>query len=230
MRRLHPGPEASISIRDAYANPLGARSDAPWCGLSMVASIDGSTVVSGRSSELSSPNDSAVLRQLRAIADVIVVGAGTVRAEGYGPPSTQGQRVGVVTATGHVDTDTDLFRCGAGFIVTTTDSKVPDHVDVLRVGHGSVDFAQMLQRLDEVCDVPRVVQAEGGARLNGALLDADVLDEVNLTTSPQFAGGTGPRLTTGAPDGSTRYELAQLLVDDESFIYSRWRRHRSENS
>ena len=66
----------------------------------MVASIDGSTVVGGNSAGLSSPTDTAVLAQLRAIADVIVVGAGTVRDEGYGPPRKQGQRIGVVTRIG----------------------------------------------------------------------------------------------------------------------------------
>ena len=75
----------------------------------MVASIDGSTVVDQRSAALSSPTDSEVLHTLRELADVIIVGAATVRIEGYGPPHKPGQRVGVVSRTGNVDVSTRLF-------------------------------------------------------------------------------------------------------------------------
>ena len=71
-----------------------------------------------------------------------------------------------------------------------------------------------------------VVQAEGGAALNGALAQADVLDELNITTSPATVGGSGPRLTTRAADHTHRFELAQLAVDDEQFLYARWLRRR----
>lgn len=224
MRRLLPGPDREVTIEEAYADPLGAPSDRPWCGLCMVASIDGSTVVEGRSSALSSANDSAVLRRLRSIADVIIVGAGTVRAEAYGPPSFPGQRIGVVTARGHVDTDSELFRSGAGFVITTTRSTITGSVETLRAGESAVDFGEILRRLTEVCDSPRFVQAEGGALLNGSLLDAGVLDEINLTTSPVTVGGLGPRLMVGARDQDRRHELAQLVVDEQSFVYSRWKR------
>ena len=71
----------------------------PWVGICMVASLDGATVVEGRSGGLSNPQDAAVLARLREAADVIIVGAATVRQESYGPPRKAGQRIGVVTAT-----------------------------------------------------------------------------------------------------------------------------------
>ena len=71
-----------------------------------------------------------------------------------------------------------------------------------------------------------VVQAEGGAILNGALLDADVIDEINLTTSAAAVGGNGPRLASVAGDHRQRFDLAQLAIDDESFLYARWLRRR----
>ncbi len=144
IRRVFPD-SAATTIADSYAQPLGRRSDqcssAPWVGLCMVSSIDGSTVVGGKSSELSSTNDMAVLHGLRSIADVILVGAGTVRGEGYGPPRTPGQRVGVITGSGNVDTTLPLFTCGAGFIVTTDSTKVADGVDVIRAGGECVDLS-----------------------------------------------------------------------------------------
>jgi riboflavin biosynthesis pyrimidine reductase len=227
MRRLLPEPAEDLSVTDAYASPLGQRSDRPWLGLCMVASIDGSTVVDGTSAGLSSPTDSAVLWQLRAIADVIIVGAGTVRDEGYGPPRRAGQRIGVVTRSGQVDLSSALFTSGAGFLITTDDSTFDTGgVDVVRAGVGDVDFAAAIDALDALVPVCAVVQAEGGAMLNGALLDADVIDEINLTTSAAAVGGNGPRLASVAGDHRHRFDLAQLAIDDESFLYARWLRRR----
>jgi riboflavin biosynthesis pyrimidine reductase len=226
---------AETTIADSYASPLGAPTDRPWVGLCMVSSIDGSTVVDGRSTGLSSDNDIAVLHGLRSIADVIIVGAGTVRGEGYGPPHTQGQRVGVVTASGSIDLDIPLFTSGAGFIITTANAQLGtspgtvnsvEDVEIIRSGVDRVDLAAAIARLDEVHARPRFVQVEGGAHLNGAMLDADVFDEINLTTSPLCVGGSGPRLTTGATDLEQRFELAQMVIDDESFVFSRWLRRR----
>jgi hypothetical protein len=119
MRRLLPGPADDITVDDAYGTALGSRTDGPWVGLCMVASIDGSTAVDGASAKLSSPTDTAVLGRLRQLADVIVVGAGTVRDEGYGAPRKPGQRVGVVTQSGQLDFAGDLFGSGAGFVITS---------------------------------------------------------------------------------------------------------------
>ena len=227
-RRVFPD-SADTTIAQAYGAPLDAPLHRPWVGLCMVSSIDGSTVVDGRSTELSSANDLAVLLGLRRLADVIIVGAGTVRGEGYGPPDTPGQRVGVVTASGRVDTSLPLFTSGAGFLLTTDDADIhaaPGAVDVIRAGSGSVDLRAAVGRLDEIHPTPRFVQVEGGALLNGAVLDADLFDEINLTTSPLCVGGAGPRLTTGATDLARRFELAQMVIDEQSFVFSRWKRKR----
>ncbi len=225
MQRIHPTPGAT-SIEDAYAAPLGEHPDRPWVMLCMVSSIDGSTVVDGRSAGLSSTNDSAVLLHLRSLADVVLVGSGTARGEGYGPPSTPDQRIGVVTGSGRVDTTSELFTSGAGFVVTTETATIDGDVDVLRAGRTEIDLQLAVERIPELHPGATVVQAEGGATLNAALAGADVLDELNLTTSPAVVGGSGPRLTQTGDDHAHRYELAQVVVDDESFIYSRWRRRR----
>jgi len=221
-----------VSVPTAYAAPVAAQADSrPWVMLCMVASIDGSTVVGGVSGGLSSETDSAVLQQLRRLTDVMLVGAGTVRAEGYGPPPIPGQRIGVVTRSGNIDADSELFTSGAGFVITTerSDADFGD-LDVLRCGVDDVDLAQAIGRLGEV--IPPVegrnfiVQAEGGPALNAALFDADLIDEVDLTMSAQVSGGDSPRLTSGANDLSHRFVLEQLGVDDLSFLYTRWRRLR----
>jgi riboflavin biosynthesis pyrimidine reductase len=225
LRRVLPVADGPITIAEAYAAPLGQRIGRPWVGLSMVASLDGSTVVDGVSSGLSSDNDASVLQQLRSVAQVIIVGAGTVRGEGYGKPKTPGQRIGVVTRSGSVDTTGELFRSGAGFLITTEQAEIDaEGVDVLRAGVDEVDLRDALERLPDLCPGVDFVQAEGGATLNAALADADLFDELNVTTSPATVGGGGPRLFHGGTDHSHRYDLEQLVVDDESFLFSRWRR------
>jgi riboflavin biosynthesis pyrimidine reductase len=225
MRRLHPTPAIDVTVEEAYAAPLGPPTTRPWVGLTMVTSLDGSTVVAGRSGGLSNPNDSAVLSRLRALADVIVVGAGTVRAEGYGPPKKPGQRIGVVTATGHVDLTTDLFRSGSGFVITTEVTPIADdRVDVVRAGRDGVDLAAALAGVEELCRSVAVVQAEGGPSLNGALLEADLIDEIDVTTAPLVVAGEGPRLAKSPGAVNLRFELAQLLLDDDGFTFARWRR------
>ena len=232
VRRVFPEPAADVSVDALYADPprqrLGQR---PWLGVCMVASLDGSTVVAGRSGGLSNPNDVAVLATLRRVADAIIVGASTVRTERYGPPKKPGQRVGVVTSTGRVDPTTELFRGGAGFLIMPEDGPPaptgPDGpIDVVRAGRGRVDLPAALERLDGVIDTPTFIQAEGGPRLNGSLLDADCVDELNLTVSPVLAGGDGPRVTAGGSPSTAAFEIAHLAVDDRAFVYTRWLRRR----
>jgi riboflavin biosynthesis pyrimidine reductase len=186
----------------------------------MVSSLDGAIAVEGRSQGLSNPNDTQVLLTLRDIADVILVGAGTVRDEGYGPPRKDGQRVAVVTNSGRVDFASPLFTSGAGFLVCP--ENLPDMpVDTLRCGAQHVDLVQAVARLREKVPGVKLVQAEGGGMLNGALAAADLIDELNLTISPLLVGGPSPRLMAADPLHRD-YDLAHLLIDEQSFLFSRW--------
>lgn len=189
----------------------------PWIGVCMVASIDGSTVFAGKSAGLSSDADRDVLLTLRSSADLIIVGAGTVRTEGYGIPRKYGQRIGVVSRTGRVDLDTPLFTSGAGFLILPQDAP-PTSVDSVRAGVGELDLAAAIRALP---GDPAFVQAEGGPSLNGALAACDLIDEINLTTSPQMIGGAGPRVTSDAPPLSHRFHLVHLLEDD-GYLFSRY--------
>ncbi len=212
-------------MREAYDVERPAPGDRPWVGLCMVTSLDGSIAVDGTSGTLGNSNDLDVLLTLRDLADVLIVGAATARGEGYGPPRRPGQRIGVVTDRGNVDLDSELFSSGAGFVIANERTAVDDtRVDVLRAGRERVDIVEALTRLDEIVPGVRYVQAEGGATLNASLLDADLIDELDLTLSPHLVGGTGPRLTVGASESMHRFVLAHLLADDEGFVFSRWLR------
>ena len=125
---------------------------------------------------------------------MIIVGAGTVRDEGYGVPRKPGQRIGVVSRSGRLDYAGELFSSGAGFVISseTGATDVPAGIDVIRVGADDVDLAGVLGALAGLVGTADFVQVEGGAALNGAFFEADLIDEINLTTSPAAFGGPDP--------------------------------------
>lgn len=209
----------TVTLRECYDVPRPRPANRPWVALCMVAGLDGSTVVDRSSRGLSNPTDQKLLLTLRSFADIILVGASTVRAEGYGPPRLPGQRIAVVSRSGDFDFGLPLFTSGKALLVLPTDApEVP--VPSVRAGVGSVDIAAALAQIDA-----NVVQAEGGSTLNGLLAAADLIDELNLSISPNINGGSGPRVTTGAPELSHRMTLAHVLEDD-GYLFTRYVRAR----
>lgn len=211
------------------ADERARRADRPWVGVCMVTSLDGATTLDGRSAGLGGPTDTAVLGALRRQADVVLVGAGTVAIEGYGPPKQPGLRIGVVTARGTVDTSRELFRSGAGFLITTerTELAAADDVDVVRAGEDHIDFRRALAALDTVVERPVFVHAEGGPQLNAALVAADLIDELNLTWSPRVVAGMSDRWAAGGAEVTRDERVLTRLAIDDHFVFSRWRRRPS---
>lgn len=226
VRRIYPQPDTAVTVAEAYGvNRERHPSGRPWIGLCMVMSIDGSTVVKGNSQALSGPADLDVLVGLRQLADVIVVGASTIRQEGYGPPSKTGQKVGVVTRSGNLDLESELFRSGAGFLILPENTAIADtSVRCVRAGHGSVDLPAAMKQLEGT-----FVQLEGGPMLNAAMFAADLVDEINVTISPLIVGGGGPRLTEGAPELFMRHDIAHVIHDD-GFLFVRYIRRTQQLS
>lgn len=223
MQRLFPNPVATLSVDEAYGvarNRVSAPNGntRPTIGMCMVMSIDGSTVVDGNSRALGGPADLAVLLGLRKLADVIIVGASTVVVDDYGPPSKPGLRVGVVTRSATINTNTPLFTSGSGFLITTETATAPAGVECVRAGSTTVDLAQAVQQLQG-----NFAQLEGGPTLNAAMVEADLVDEINVTVSPNIVGGLGPRLTAGATDVLQRFSLAHVCEED-GFLFLRYTR------
>lgn len=224
--RILPGPPHPIEIADSLLRDRPRQGRRPWVNLCMVSSLDGSIVVDGDSGSLGNANDTGVLHGLRKLADAVLVGAGTVRAEGYHEPSKSGQRVAVVTASGNVDLSRPLFTSGAGLLVTTEHTELgPDidpDIEVIRAGHDDVDLAGALAELAARWPHIAHVQAEGGPALNGSLLGLDLIDELDLTISPMLVGGGGARLITRAPETIRGMQLEQLVADEGGYLFGRW--------
>jgi riboflavin biosynthesis pyrimidine reductase len=212
---LLPEPQPEVDPATAYADPRrGRHHDRPWVLVNMISSIDGAASIQGVSGGLGGPGDRAIFTVLRDLADVILVGAETVRAERYGPPRKPGQQVAVVSRRADLDLRTPLFESGAGFLVLPEDG--PDvSVRSQRAGRGSVDIVAVLQQLEA-----DVVLAEGGPSMNGILLASGLIDELCVTIAPVLAGGDAPRIVRGAA-APTQLQLAHLLEED-GYLFARF--------
>jgi riboflavin biosynthesis pyrimidine reductase len=220
-----------------YAYPADSGS-APgaWVRANMVASLDGAAVVDGQSAGLSSPGDRRVFWALRALADVIVVGAGTARAEGYHPTRTKepwaslGLRTGrpaapplaLVSQSLELDPATPLIADApddARTIIITCESSPAGRraalaraADVIVAGEHSVDLAAAFAGLAD--RGLRHVLCEGGPRLLTDIVAGGLLDELCLTVSPLLAGVGPVRILAGALFPAHRLRLAHLLEED----------------
>ncbi len=238
MRQLFPTTVDDLD-HDALVAEYRYPADRPWLRANMVASLDGSAVKDGRSGGLGGSADKAAFDVLRGLADVVLVGAGTARAEGYramrpkapyaGQRAADGQRATAVLAlvSGSLDLDpgSDLFGGVERTVVVThagTDAdarhRLAEVADVVVAGERSVDIGAALDEL--AARGLRRMLCEGGPTLLSDVAAAGRLDELCLTLSPQLVGGDGTRITHG-PDLDTRWTLAHLLEED-GVLLSRW--------
>jgi riboflavin biosynthesis pyrimidine reductase len=216
MQRLFPAASANQfdSLAQAYATPASANT-APWVILSMVQSVDGSTSLSGVSGPLGSEADQDVFSTLRSRADVLLVGAGTVRAEGYRPLKRKGQRLAIVSGSGALPWDEPVYTHDQTVIVAPEDG--PDlPVRALRAGHGRVDLAKAITLL-----APTVVLLEGGSSLNAQMLSLGLVDELCVTTAPVTVLGQGARIAQSAQESIQSFRLTQVLEQD-GYLFSRY--------
>lgn len=208
-----------------------------WVRVNFVSSLDGSATLDGRSGGLSDAADKRVFALLRRVCDVVLVGAGTVRAEGYSGElgnAADGRwrvahgfaehpRLAVVTASAGLDPASPLFTDAPVRPIVVTSAAAPrertaalaEVADVITAGDGSVDLAGALDAL--ATDGLRRVHCEGGPHLLGSLAEVDALDELCLTLSPVLASGDGTRIAAGA---ATRLglHLARVLRSQDTLL------------
>ena len=245
MRQLFPadGPPGDAGtgrLAELYAYPPGGRS---WVRANMVASVDGAASVNGRSGGLSGRADRQIFGLLRSLADVILVGAGTARAERYGParpaailPELRAGRTAtppIAVISGRLDLDPGLKLLTAAppearTIVITSEqapqrqrAAIAGHADLLVAGTGHVDLKTALAGLADR-GYQRVL-TEGGPHLLGQLAVGGLLDELCLTVSPLLAGPGPGRIIDGGElvPGGLALTLGHVLAD-EGFLLCRY--------
>ncbi|WP_329455009.1 pyrimidine reductase family protein [Streptomyces sp. NBC_01497] len=232
-------------LADAYAYPERA-DGGPWLRGNMVATLDGAAQHEGRSGTISSAADMRVFGVLRALTDVVVVGAETVRLEGYRPARAReafaarraaaGQgaapAIAVVTASADLDFSLPLFTSPLAPTLVLTGAAAPSErlraaeragADVVVAGDGTgVDPARAVRMLGERGHTRLLT--EGGPRLLGQFVAAGVLDELCLTLAPLLAAGGAQRIAGGpGPEVPARFEPVSLLAED-GFLFCRYAR------
>lgn len=241
MRQLLPSPVDDLQI-DALAE-LFAYPAQGGVRANMVSSLDGAVAVNGRSAPISGPPDTFMFGFLRALADIVVVGAGTVRTEGYGPGKARetfthlrqeaGQLdapvIAVVTRSANLDPTSDLFTAARHRSLVITCSSAPadrraalgEVADVLVTGDDTVDlksaFAQLTER-----HLHRIL-CEGGPHLLADITAAGLLDELALAVSPLIAGGDASRIMTGQQPILQGMNI-RALMEDEDFLFGLYSR------
>lgn len=218
----------------AYA-PVAAAS----VRVNMVASLNGSaTGADGTSNSLTNRLDRRILGVIRELSDVVLVGAASVRLEGYVVPSKAA--LAVLTTTGDLRgnrfrdremTQPILVLCPRSRLARVQDS--PDVQGATVVGIDD-DAAPGEARAEALLAALRDrgfahIVCEGGPRLAGSLFAADLVDEFCLTTSPRITLGERELLGPGGA-GSTDFSLRQLLLEDSGTSYARWARERATRS
>ncbi|MFE4592069.1 pyrimidine reductase family protein [Streptomyces laurentii] len=233
-------------LADAYAYPDPLPEGASWLRANMVSSLDGAGQHDGRSQPLSSDADMRVFGTLRALADVVIVGAETVRQEGYRPARAReafaerraaaGQGpapvIAVVTASMELDFSLPLFTEPlVPTLVLTGAAASPERraeaeragVEVVIAGDGLV-----VQPLEVVAALAerglRRQLTEGGPTLLGQFVAAGVIDEMCLTLSPTMTAGGAQRIAGGPVIAvPQRFAVASVLEQD-GFLFTRYRR------
>lgn len=217
----------------------------PWVLANMVTTLDGATAIGGVSKPLGGPADKAVFSAIRAVADVVLVGATTVIEEQYRPPRpsdrviasrrAQGRTdrlvIAVVTSSLSLPPDLPLFDDPSyrPLILTVATApreprvaleSVAEIIDVTAAADGRVHLLSALVELHRRGH--RQVLSEGGPSLNGQLAAADLIDEWNLTLSPILASGASDRPARG-PDvvDPQRMTLTRLWQGD-GLLFGRW--------
>jgi 5-amino-6-(5-phosphoribosylamino)uracil reductase len=223
-----------------------AHPDRPWLLVNMVASLDGAITIDERSGGLGGEADRAMFFALRHVADVILVGAGTARAEDYGPARAtdevrrtrreRGQaevpRLALVTRSLDLAPDARVFAdpINRPYVITHEGASaervaaLSEVADVVQLGATEVDLVAAVQRLH--ADGASVITCEGGPTLNGDLIAHDLIDEWCLTVAPLLVAGDAGRGSRGPLPDARRYVLARLLEADGDLL-GRWVRDRA---
>ncbi|WP_067457910.1 pyrimidine reductase family protein [Actinomadura macra] len=235
MRNLAPT-DLPVDLAERYAYPA----QGSYLRANMIASLDGAAQRDGRSGGLGNASDRSLFLLLRALADVVIVGAGTVRAEGYGPvrpgEGWDGLRGGrppapplaIVSRTLDLDFDAPVFtEAAARTIVLTPAVADParlrmarERAEVIVAGDVSLDFSAAVGEL-EARGFARML-CEGGPAILAGLVEAGLLDELCLTLSPQILGGRPTRILNGPPlPVPPDMALVHALQDDD-FLFLRY--------
>jgi len=237
------GPDDDERLAAYYSYPDGL--SRPYVRANMISSLDGGATDDGSSGGLAGLLDRAIFARMRQEADVILVGASTVRIENYsGAQMSLAQRqdrqargqsevppIAVLTHRAEFEHDAKLF----------TRTEVPPLILTSRdTASGAAHrFGTQAEVIDASGDQPdrvdpatvlevlgrrglRRVLTEGGPSLLSLLIEQNLLDELCVTIAPILVGGAARRIAAGVGEAHTRMRRSHLLTDAEGYLYARY--------
>jgi riboflavin biosynthesis pyrimidine reductase len=247
VRVLEPGQALTDPMAPYLAVDRDRRRHECWVTGHMVAGLDGTAAIGGRVGALSTAPDQELFRRMRQIADVVMVGAETVRREGYGPVRLDEQArdarvargqapvppVAVVSRSLDLDWGAPVFAEaaeGARTCVVTCEAADLERraqaarvADVVVAGEEGVEPAAAMAAL--AARGHRVVLCEGGPRWLGQLVAADRLDELCLSVAPVIGGDPLPVCVNPPGAGLAAFALRGTMVDGDTLFLRYERAH-----
>lgn len=215
-------PPSRDDLAFLYAYPDVQR---PWIRSNFVSTLDGAAHASdGKSGSLGGDIDAQAFGVMRTLADVVVVGAGTARDEGYRPAD-----IPLALVSRSLDIPSGLL-VDHQVVITTADADpqrldaLRGQVDVIAEGVGEIDWPAVIEHFTRRGWLH--ILCEGGPSLHGTLVELDLIDEVCLTVAPVLAAGDAPRIahSGGAHD---RPMTLGHCVQVGDVVLTRWVRDRS---
>ena len=237
-RTANPGEELDLEgLAAAYAVPGGS-----WLRCNMVTTLDGAANgPDNRSGSINTEADHVVFELLRALSDAVIVGAGTIRVEGYSAIAVSPELRPIRERAGLADALPLITVSRAGFLPPTlsgaphgdvllaTSASAPGITaarsvlgddQVLVCGEDDVDLGDLLGQL-HARGWTRLL-TEGGPRLTASFLASGLLDELCFTIAPRLVGGDHPRpVGSDAAPLDLDLELA-VLVEEAGTLMGRW--------
>jgi len=233
VTRVFPGSPLTVDLEETGARAqiveLYRPSREPFVRINLISSVSGSAGgTDGTSETLSNPVDRTILGVIREHGDVVVIGAQSLRAEGYLLPrrvplavvtssgNLAGHGTGPTGATGNV-----IVVCPPSAVDRVHETSGDMSIEILTVDapDGRLAIADIIEAL-AARGLTSIV-CEGGPGLAAQFLEAGVVDEVCLSTSPVINGSALPVFGTDDTD-QTALRIDQLMVDEASGIYARW--------
>jgi riboflavin biosynthesis pyrimidine reductase len=208
-------PDRAPVTADDLVGDAAAPEGRPWVSAIMVSSLDGRATLEGTSRRLGGPHDLQMLLALRRRADALIVGPGTVAAEGYGPLPCPAV---LVSRSFQLPWEAGLFAAPGQrvLVYTRAEGSVPDlPADVVLVPED--DLRAVLADL-RARGIERLL-CEGGPTVNRALLDAGLVDELFLTLSP-VVSGEGPPIVADGPSAPLTLRSVATADGDLYLRYS----------
>jgi riboflavin biosynthesis pyrimidine reductase len=227
-----------LAVGDHYSAGNGGI----WLRVNFVSSVDGASTIDGTSGRLGGEADHRVFDILRTLCDVVLVGSGTVKIEGYGGMildeiSVQARMAAglepqpvfaIVSGSLDLDPKSDAFtKAPARPLIFTVESAPTNEAlakvaDVIVCGKTTVDGKRMVSELASR-GLARI-HCEGGPTLFGSLLAADVVDELCLTVSPLLVSGPAGRIATSETATSRGMALTGILRSENTLFLRYTRR------